>query len=530
MAAEFGALSLVPPLLAIALAVVTRKPILSLFFGVWAGGVVYTGGLGIAQTFVWITEAVGNDVFHAQLLLIVIFLGASAAFIYRLGGAIAITRFATKRLDTRRKVGVMAWVLGIIWSFGDYSNTAIVGVSMREIADEVNLPREKLAYIIDSTAAPVATFGLSSWIVYQISMIQEGYNAAGIAEAAPSAFSVFLSSIPFNIYCLLAVSMVGIVVLTRRDFGEMLDAEHRAAETGAVNREDAQPLQDIEETLGTASAERPMLRSFFLPIGALALVVGIGAGITGYAPGRSLTGFLENVDFISALVWGSFAMVATCFVLARGYDILSLDECMDTFIDGFGMMLTAISILILAWSIGTVATVLGTGTYVAAFASEFVTPMTLPLVILFIAAIVAFSTGTSWGTMAIVTPITVPLAWRIAGGSPELLGPAVGAIFSGAIFGDHCSPISDTTILSSTFTGADHIDHVRTQVYYAVTVILVTAALYFVYGAFGVTPLILVPVGVGLLVGVVYGLSEFDARRKDLTASTIGRAREPADD
>lgn len=189
--ADVGALSLVPPLLAIVLAITTRKPVLSLFLGVWSGAIIASRSIEIATMFEWITAALGESIFHVKIVFIVSFLGASAAFIYRLGGALALTQFASTRLDSRRKVGLMTWVLGIIWSFGDYSNTAVVGVSMRDVADKMRISREKLSYIVDSTAAPVATFGLSSWIVYQLSMIEQGYEAAGIAESASSAFSVF---------------------------------------------------------------------------------------------------------------------------------------------------------------------------------------------------------------------------------------------------------------------------------------------------------------------------------------------------
>ena len=218
-------------------------------------------------------------------------------------------------------------------------------------------------------------------------------------------------------------------------------------------------------------------------------------------------------------------MLASAFVLGRSYGLLSLEECMDTVMDGFSMMLTAISILIMAWSIGSAAGALGTGAYVSSIAASVLTPTTLLLVVFAFSAFIAFSTGTSWGTMAIVTPIVISLAWSIAGQSPGLLSPAVGAIFSGAIYGDHCSPISDTTILSSTFTGADHIDHVRTQLYYATTVAAVASVLFIVYGMIGVTPLVLLPLGAVALVGLVYVLSEFDSRRKDVSARTQWTAR-----
>ncbi|WP_132059504.1 Na+/H+ antiporter NhaC family protein [Halorussus amylolyticus] len=546
MAAEtFGLISLVPPFLAIVLAIVTRKPILSLFLGIWSGAVIFTGGHGVVQTLEWVAGSIGDEsLFNPKIMMIVLFLGAGVALIWRLGGAAAIANAATSRLDTQRKVGLGTWIFGMLWFFGDYSNTAIVGTTMREIADEMRISREKLSYIIDSTAAPVATFGISSWVVYQLSMIREGYDAAGIEAGtdAPAAFALFIQSVPFNMYCIFAVVMVGIIVITQRDFGEMLDAEHRSWKEGKVLRDNAVPMQSAEESLGEMLTDSPQLRYFLVPVGSLIVVVFSGAIYTGLQAAESnvslldvnsISGFFSmlldvvgNADFVSALLWGTFTMVSVGIAMGVLGGLADLDEAMDTVIDGFSMMLTALSILVMAWTIGTVTTELGTGVFVTNVAEQFVTPLLLPVVVLLASALIAFSTGTSWGTMAIVTPIAVPLAWSVAGGTPELLPAAIGTVFSGAIFGDHCSPISDTTILSSTFTGADHIDHVRTQMYYAVTVLTVAITMLLVWGATSVTPLVLLPVGVVALYGLVYVLSEWDANRKDVVPQAARAPRE----
>jgi Na+/H+ antiporter NhaC len=528
-AETFGAISLVPPLLAIVLAMVTRKPVLSLFLGIWSGAVIFTANHGVPQTLSWLVDSIGASTFNAKIMLIVLFLGAGVALIWRLGGANALANAVTSKLNTQRKVGVATWIFGMIWFFDDYSNTAIVGTTMREISDEVNISREKLAYMIDSTAAPVATFGISSWVAYQLSMIQEGYEAAGISAGSagvPSAFALFLQSIPFNMYCLFAVAMVGIIVFTRRDFGEMLDAEHRSATEGKVLRDGAIPMQSAEDSLGEVLTDTPQLRYFVLPTLALMVTVVGGGFYTGINASEAGAGPFEiagNAAFVDALLWGTFMMVAVALTMGVASGIANLDEAMETVIDGFGMMLTALTILVMAWTIGTVTTALGTGIYVTNIAENFVTPTLLPVVVLIAAAFIAFSTGTSWGTMAIITPIAVPLAWSVGGGTPALLPVAIGTVFSGAIFGDHCSPISDTTILSSTFTGSDHIDHVRTQMTYAVTVLIVAAVLLTVWGATRITPLVLLPIGVLTLIGLVYVLSEFDANRKGVEATRTVR-------
>ncbi|ELY98490.1 Na+/H+ antiporter NhaC family protein [Natrialba asiatica] len=557
MTSEFGALSLVPPLLAIALAIVTRRALLSLFIGIWAGGAIIAADgaetalefvavpfVAVVEAFGWIVASYGDDTFHAEIIAFTFLLGAGIALVWRMGGSVAVAQAATTRVDSHRRVGLAAWLLGLVWFFDDYANTAIVGSAVKDIADEVRMSREKLAYILDSTAAPVATFGISSWVAFQIGLIQDVYDSETISGETPSAVGTFLWSIPFNVYCLLALLMVLIIVLTRRDFGEMLDAETRAQRTGKVTREDATPLQSMKEDLGEPAVDDPLLRTFVVPVAVLVTVVIGGATITGFqaagvTPGEvlsetgALIDLIDNTDFTGALVWGSFSMVATAVAMALYDDVLTLEESMETIFDGFGIMLTAVSILVMAWSIGTVAEVLETGRYVTALAEGIVTPTLLPVVVLLSTGIIAFSIGTSWGTMGIVTPIAVPMAYEIGSGSPELLSVAVGAIFSGAIFGDHCSPISDTTILSSTFAGADHIDHVRTQLYYALTVLAVSIVVYLLYGLFGLSPFVLVPIGAVVLVGLVYALSELDAARKNLVAKPFAGAGErdvPSDD
>jgi len=272
-------------------------------------------------------------------------------------------------------------------------------------------------------------------------------------------------------------------------------------------------MQDVESDLGQPSAKNPRLINFFAPIAVLIAVTIASALWTGYSPGAGLMDMVTDADFASALIYGSFAMVVTGFVLGKVYGILSLGESTDTTIEGFGLMLTAVSILVLAWGIGEVVSALETGNYVAGVVGESFPIAVLPALVLVLAAFIAFSTGTAWGTMGILTPIVIPVAWNLTG-DHTIIAAMIGVIFSGAIFGDHSSPISDTTVLSSTFTGADLIDHVRTQLYYAITVAVVAVVLLLVWGVTRITPVALLPVGAVLLVGIVYALSELDAGRK----------------
>jgi len=542
---DFGALSVAPPLLAIVLAVITRKAVLSLFLGIWSGAVIVTGGLGIVQTFEWIVAAV-SDEFQATILVFTLLLGSGVAMVWNLGGTAAVRDWALERLDNQRQAGLVAWGLGIVLFFDDYANTAIVGSAMKDVSDRLRISREKLSYIVDSTAAPVATLGISSWVAFQLSLITEGYESAGVAAAnRPGTFEVFVSSIPFNMYAILAIVMVLLIVGTGRDYGEMLTAENRSWTSGRVTRDGAVPMQDVAGELGEPPASTPRLVNFFVPVAVLVAVtvgtalwsgdfspVGFGgdllAGELGAAGGRLWDAAL-NASYEVALMIGSFAMVASGFVLGRAYDIFGVGDATEYTIDGFGIMLTAASILVLAWGIGGAIDALGTGAYVANVAVGSVSPAFLPALVFVVAGVIAFSTGTSWGTMGIVTPIAIPIAWEISGGGAAghtLVAAMVGVIFSGAIFGDHSSPISDTTVLSATFTGADLIDHVRTQIYYAVTVAAVVVLLLVVWGVTRVTPLALLPLGALLLAGLVYLLSEFDASRRGIDPVSVSESQD----
>lgn len=523
-AETFGILSIVPPLLAILLAVITRRVILSLFLGVWVGGIIFTGGLGIAQALNWM---VGNiaDSWYATLIVFNLLMGAGVGIIWKLGGSLALSNWAADKFKDERQVGIVTWLLGILIFFNDYANTAIVGSAMKDVTAKMRISKEKLSYIVDSTAAPVSTFLISDWIAYQLGMIQKGYETAGITDIAPSTFTAFLNSIPFNLYCLFAIILVGIIVITRRDYGEMLDAEHRSWTTGQIIREDGQPMQTIELDIGEPKETKPMIKSFVIPIFALVAITLIGVYLTGNGPEKGILDIVGDAAWVKSLMWGAFGMVVSGMAIGLGYGILDLDETMENFTNGLKIMITAVTILVLAWSIGTVTDKLGTAQFVINISEGIITPAMLPAVILMASAIIAFSTGTSWGTMAIVTPIAIPMAYEITGGF-QMIYVIIGTTFSGAIFGDHCSPISDTTVLSSIFSGSDHIDHVRTQIYYALTALIDALILYIVYGLTGLSPFILIPIGIVILYGAVYFFSEFDSKRKGIPAKPTDAERE----
>ncbi|MFC6771777.1 Na+/H+ antiporter NhaC family protein, partial [Halorubrum pallidum] len=297
----------------------------------------------------------------------------------------AIREWALARLDSQRKAGLVAWGLGIVLFFDDYANTAIVGSAMKDVSDRLRISREKLSYVVDSTAAPVATLGISSWVAFQLSLITEGYESAGVDAAnRPGTFEVFVSSIPFNMYAILAIVMVLVIVGTGRDYGEMLTAEHRSWTAGKVTRDEAVPMQDVAGELGDPPASTPRLVNFFVPVAVLIAVtlatalwsgefspVGFAGDLVSgeFGPaGQRLWDAALDASYEVALMIGSFAMVASGFALGKAYDVFGVGDATEYTIDGFGIMLTAAAILTLAWGIGEAIDALGTGDYVATVA------------------------------------------------------------------------------------------------------------------------------------------------------------------
>lgn len=514
---SYGFLALLPPLIAIALAFITKRVLISLFAGIFTGAVIISGGNpfeGVVYTLDTITGSI-TDSWNARLLLFNLLMGSGVAFIWKLGGSQALATWAQKKIDSRRAAGIGAWVLGMIVFFNDYVNAAIVGNAFRDIFKKLKISTEKLSYILDSTAAPVATFFISDWIAFQIGMIQTGIDTAGIEGA--NAFTAYIKSVPYNLYCILAVIFVGILVITNKDFGPMLKAEHRSISEGKAIRDGATPMMDVGYELGEPKDVKPMLKSFFYPIIALVIVSLFGMWWTG-RPGENIMEILGNSAPAKALLWGAFAMTVVGFIMALTQKIMDIEESMDTFMDGLKLMLMACVILVLAWSLGAITETMDLAGYIVNLLGDSISFGFLPLIIFGTGMLVAFATGTSWGTMTILTPIAIPLAFQMTGDPHKALIMA-GVVFSGAIFGDHCSPISDTTVLSSIFSGADHMDHVSTQIPYAATVAVVTGILYLLYGFLGISPIILIPLGIISLIGLAYGLSNYYNKKYGLEDS-----------
>ncbi|HII67426.1 MAG TPA: Na+/H+ antiporter NhaC family protein [Thermococcaceae archaeon] len=525
---DFGILSLLPPLVAIGLAILTKRVLFALFFGVWVGGLLVAGGDPVGattQTLKWIVFNIASaweengqivtDLWNTRILLFDALIGAGVALIYKAGGMNAIAKAVTRKIRTSKAASLMAAIFGTLIFFDDYTNTIIVGNTMRPITDRARVSREFLAYADDSTAAPVAVLAVvSTWIGYELGLLKDAIASVG---ESISAYSAWFASWPYRFYPILAIILVYLVAITHKHYGPMLKTEYRVRKEGKVLRDGAQPMMTTEVDVGMPIEGKESVWVFVLPVLTLVALTFLGLWVTGggsatYAEG-GFQAVLSNADSTWALVWGSFGMVVVAMALVIGMKIMSLKEVEETVVAGMKQMHFAMMILILAWSIKSACDAVGTADYVVSVASNVLSPGLVPLVVFIVAAFISFTTGTSWGTFAIMMPIAVPLAYQLSGSFGSVVYASIASVFAGGVFGDHCSPISDTTIMSSMFSGCDHIDHVSTQIPYAVTAAAI-GALMLVLFALGVTNgWLLLAIAVLLLIGAHYLLSEWYGKK-----------------
>jgi len=518
-----GLLSILPPIVAILCALLFRQVILALLAGVWLGSFFLSGYrlvpslLGIVDRYVVQTLAgPGEGADHVSIIVFTLLLGGMVGITSRMGGMQGIVDRVSRLATTPKRGQFAVWLMGVIIFFDDYTNTLIVGNSTRPLTDRLRVSREKLSYIVDSTAAPVTALAvITSWIGFEISLINQSFTAIGV-ERNP--LTTFVSSLPYSFYPILAVLLVLFVVLSGRDYGAMYRAERRARTTGKVSGDSAVPLSNIDsESVQPAQGVEPRWLNGIIPVSVVIAVTFIGLWRTGIASlaeeGIRGAGFLDALkesDSFRALLWGSFSGCLAAGILAVSRRLLSLTETMSSWVNGIRSMLMAIIILVLAWCIGTVCTELQTADYLVHSLSGVLSPRFLPLIIFLLAMGISFSTGTSWGTMSILIPIVIPLVYGTAR-ETGLDGPAfervllasIAAILSGAVFGDHCSPISDTTIMSSMSSSADHIDHVKTQLPYALTAGGASLVLGYLFTAAGLHPALSIAVSIAALLIVL---------------------------
>jgi Na+/H+ antiporter NhaC len=469
--------SLLPPLLAIGLALATRQIIPSLVAGVWLGawlvegvsvGGIVTALLDLIE--VYVVEAL-SDPDHVAIIVFTLMIGGMVGIVRRNGGTDGIVDRVTRFASTPRRGQLATGGLGVAIFFDDYANTLVVGNTMRPITDRLQVSREKLAYLVDSTAAPIATLALvTTWIGFQVGLIGDALAETGVELTG---YAVFLRSIPYAFYPILAIVFVFAVALTGRDFGPMRHAERRARD-GQVLREgsDLGGSDELEDTLRPPDDAPRRLVNAVLPIATLLVVTAAGLVVTG--EGDTIVEVVGDGDAFAALLWGSLLAVLVAAALSLGQRILTVGETVNAWFAGIKSVLYVLIILTLAWALSAVASELGTAEYLADTLGEALPAAVLPALLFVVAAAVAFATGTSWGTMGILTPLAVPLLWSVLeaegmadpAGHPILFA-GVSTVLAGAVWGDHCSPISDTTVISSLASRCDVVDHVRTQLPYA---------------------------------------------------------------
>ena len=523
-AALYGVWTLIPPLLALLLAFLTRNVILSLFLGVLSGTwmiALVSGDLlgSITGAFFNSTDYfIGTlaDRWDAGIIMQVLVIGALIALITRMGGMRAIADLVVKIAKGPRSAQITMWISSWVIFFDDYANALIIGPIMRPLCDKFRISREKLAYIVDSTAAPVAGIMLiSTWIGTELVNINQGLEIAGLAGV--TAYGIFIDTIPYRFYNIMALFFVFATAFLLRDFGPMLKAELRARTTGETINPGSEVMdtekvvdeekEEIKENYAILKTSKkvtpPNIWNAIIPVGVLI----VSAVILFYTNGAATLDpeYLAQLSFFDAvreaysnsdasIVLFQAGLLACIVAIIMGFveKIFTLKDGIETWAHGMKSMLFVCIVLILAWSIGSVIGDLGTAHFLVSNLSDALPQFIVPALIFIIAAVVSFATGTAYGTMAILLPLCIPLAAAIVGITGMEISNAIpeytyilmcsSAVLTGAIFGDHSSPISDTSILSSMGAGCSLIDHVMTQIVYALTVGVVVIAGYILVG------------------------------------------------
>ena len=494
--ADPGWISVTPPLLAILLALLLKRVIPALFLGLWLGAWAVNGmtleGLwtGLLDSFqVYVLNALA-DKDHASIILFSLMVGGMVGIISRNGGMRGIVNRIVSWADSARRASTATAVMGLAIFFDDYANTLVVGNTMRPITDKLKVSREKLAYLVDSTAAPVACLALvTTWIGYEVGLIDAALE--NIAEINTPAYVVFLQTLPYSFYPILALFFVFLVCLSGRDFGPMLKAELRARHRGEVLAAGTgSGSNHLGEEIRARRNKPHRAINALLPV--MMLVGGVLGGLYVTGEGNSVREIIGSADSYKSLMWGSLLGVLCAALLSLGQGILDLEQTVEAWFNGLKSMMYAMIILILAWSLSAITQNLGTADFLVSILGDTLAPQILPTLVFLLAAATAFATGSSWSTMGILLPLVVPLCWALlqANGIADaehmhLLFSTVASVLAGSVWGDHCSPISDTTIMSSMASGCDHIEHVRTQLPYAMLVGSVCIALGVLPTAYG---------------------------------------------
>lgn len=542
---HFGLLAIIPPILVVVLAIWTKDVIISLFLGILSGTLIVAGG-NPYLALINLTDVIADmlaDGWNIRIILFCMMLGALVGMWNKTGAALAFGKWAGSRIKSRTGVLIFTWIFGILIFIDDYFNSLTIGACMRPVCDEKKISRAKLAYILDSTAAPVCILApISSWVITVMSYTKasEGFDKLGINE-----FEYFIRTIPYNLYAIFAILMVAFVAFKGRDFGPMARSEARAMQDIALFDEKKFGLVAGKMDSSCEDTSKAKWFDFVVPLVVLVASAVFffpmttwmnavdGESIKTLAQSMSSMSLGEafnNTDASMALFYAIMFTIVFSYIYFFIRRLLNISSSSEAIVDGLKSMVPAIVILSMAWSIGFIikkAPADG-GVGLAAYLSEVVVngqfPLwLLPLMVYIISCIISFSTGTSWGTMAIMIPIAMPIAVAL-GQKAGYTGDAlinvtlipIASVMGGAVFGDHCSPISDTTILSSTGANCPHLEHVATQMPYAVFVAICTA-LGIIAAGITMSPIVgLITTGAAFVIGLILLPKVWNASKANL--------------
>lgn len=476
--------SILPPLLAVVIALLFRQVLLALFLSIWLGA--YLAGDGSLSSVFgsfflamsdYISPAIANTD-HAAIMIFSLMIGGMIGIIQANGGTRGIIDLMSQFVKNRRHGQIMTVLLGLFVFFDDYSNTLIVGNTMRPLTDKLRISRAKLAYLVDSTAAPVATVALvSTWIGAMVAYIADA--EANMPSYTEAAYLVFINSLPYNFYAFLTIFFVILIAWSGKDFGAMFTTRVDLLKAKTDPKLDKYNIykkvvdEDQKEELKThwTNAAVPII----------VLIVTTIAGLFLTGQGQDIQTIIGSSDSYSSLLWASLLALFTAGTMTISQRLLNVEEMIKGMNKGMHMMFDGLLILVLAWALSDVTKTLHTADFLISIFNDTLNPFWIPVIIFVLSALTSFATGSSWGTMGIIMPLVVPLVWNLAktnGLPPEiahqLIYGAVSAVLAGSVWGDHCSPISDTTILSSLASQCDHVEHVKTQLPYALFVGLLT--------------------------------------------------------
>lgn len=500
---NFGLLGFLPLFVAIGFAIWKKDVIVSLFLAIWTGASLLKGNIFLGFTDSISTYIVNKSLATRDEASVVVFgllMGGIINIMADLGGNRAIAKAFTRRV--RKGGGQMAtFIMGLLIFFDDYASALIVGNSMRPITDPQKVSREKLAFIVDATAAPVAaTVPFSTWVAMELGLIATCWKGA-------NPMGVLVRSIPYQFYTLFILMLVFATITLRREWGPMLRAERRAKTTGMLFAPGSSPqggaaLDVVDE------GREGRLSDIYVPILTFVLTILAGLWYNGYQKGFTMQQAIGNADAPVVLAWSGFATTLVVLLMTVPTKRYTFTRFMEVLREGFNTMVPALTMLVLAAALKNIITDMQLANYLSSKAGSLVSPSIIAPVTFLMACLIAFTTGTSWGTCAIVMPFALPLAVQLAGPGSNIPVIVFASVLTGAVFGNHCSPIADTMILSSASSHSDYMDHFKTQLPYGLVTMVVTLVVGFVPAAFGVPPLLSLSAGLLVMFALVRSIGK----------------------